>query len=318
MLLVLFRIAAIFLMIGAGWLARRRDWIRPETIQDLSRLLISLFYPALILTTLTRNFTVDRLLANWPLPVGAFAVMVTGFGIGRICSRYFVTTGSRKARTFLFQCTMNNYGFVPLPLALVFWGETAAAALIFSTLGPEIVVWTFGVYALTGRRLDRSSLRHLANPPLFAVAASLVLIGVREWVPGVNTGLGHPVIQEAVAAITASATLLGGATIPVAMLIAGSRMAGLHPAHLFRPAELAVSAVRLVLVPGIAAAVLFLLPLDVQTRRILLLVAVMPCAVSSVLMSERYGADSEFAASSVLVTHLFCLLTIPLWLLLLP
>ena len=47
---------------------------------------------------------------------------------------------------------------------------------------------------------------------------------------------------------------------------------------------------------------------------VLLVVAIMPSAVSSVPLSETYGSDSKFAASAVLTTHVFSLITIPLWL----
>jgi predicted permease len=40
----------------------------------------------------------------------------------------------------------------------------------------------------------------------------------------------------------------------------------------------------------------------------------MPAAIASVMLSDMYKADSEFAASAVLLTHVASLVTIPLWL----
>jgi predicted permease len=44
----------------------------------------------------------------------------------------------------LFQCIINNYSFLPMPLAFLFWGEQGLALLIFSTIDSEIAFWTLG------------------------------------------------------------------------------------------------------------------------------------------------------------------------------
>jgi len=314
MLPIALRILATFLMIGAGWTARRTGVIDALTTRNLSRLLTGFFYPTLILTSMTRNYTLDGLTANWHLPVGGFAIMLTGFAIGLLLERFLVDPHSRTGHAFLFQCALNNYSFLPMPLALMFWGEPAVAALIFASLGGETAMWTLGVYALSGRRLERRSLRNLLTPPLIAIVAALLLIIGRGLLPA---GLGSHVpalLRDALGAVIAAATLFGGATIPVAMVVAGSRMAGLTPGQLFSRIQLAVSAIRLIIVPAVTAGLIILLPLPPETARILLLVAVMPSAIGSVILSDIYGADSAFAASSILITHLLCLLTIPVWL----
>jgi predicted permease len=44
---------------------------------------------------------------------------------------------------------------------------------------------------------------------------------------------------------------------------------------------------------------------------VLCVVAVMPAAVTSLIFSERFNGDSEFIAASLLVTHLFAVVTVP-------
>ena len=59
---------------------------------------------------------------------------------------------------FHFLCTMNNYSFLPIMLASMFWGEKGVAMVVFSTLGAEVIVWTFGIQAITGQRAGLRSL----------------------------------------------------------------------------------------------------------------------------------------------------------------
>lgn len=305
-------------MIGAGWIARRTGIIGADTTRELSRLLTSFFYPALIFSSMTRHFDLRGLVSHWPLPAATLGFMLLGFGIGLAAERFLRDAGERRAHAFLFQCTINNYSFLPMPLVLMFWGERGVAGLIFSTLGSELAVWTLGVYALSGRQLDRDSLRHLLNPPLVVMGVALAVIAVRDLFPTTAGALlSAPTGRQAVEAIGAALRLFGGATIPVAMVVAGSRMATLTPAHVFSRLQLAVGALRLVVIPATAIGLFLILPFPDDVRRILLLVATMPSAVSSVVLSEIYGADADFAAGSVLITHLLCLFTIPVWMVLL-
>ncbi len=305
-------------MIGMGWVARQRQMIDADTTRNLSRLLTNFFYPALIFTSMLSNFDTAGLAAHWLLPAGGFLIMLTGFGIGLLVERLVVDPHSRQGHAFLFQCTVNNYSFLPMPLALMLWGEPGVAGLIFSTLGPEVAVWTLGVYALSGRRLHRESLRHLVNAPLLTMAAALACILLRDALPsGAVSLLALPAVQASSDSIMSALTLIGGATIPIAMIVAGSRMAGLQGHHLFSRLQVSVGVLRLIMIPAAAIVLMRMLPLPADVERILCLVAVMPSAITSVVLSEIYRADSEFAASSVLITHFFCLLTIPLWLLLL-
>ena len=60
--------------------------------------------------------------------------------------------------------------------------------------------------------------------------------------------------------------------------------------------------------------ILGLIPMDPVARGILFIVSVMPSAMVSVLFSERYGGDVDFIAGGLLLTHLWALVTVPLFL----
>ena len=97
------------------------------------------------------------------------------------------------------------------------------------------------------------------------------------------------------------------------MIVAGSRMMELNCKSLFRGLQLFVVSMRLLIVPAICLAAIYLLPFDKEARNILAILAVMPSSVASVALSDFFSADTETAAASVLLTHLIGILTIPLW-----
>jgi predicted permease len=187
---------------------------------------------------------------------------------------------------------------------------------VYSTLGSEAALWTLGVMALTGHKAGMKTLRHLLSIPLLAMAAAVIVILLRDnlFTAPNFAFLKTALVTNATGAVLSSLELFGHATIPIAMLIAGSRMADLNRGLVFTPVQVTVAALRLVIIPAAAILLLLLLPLQPEVRKILLLVAIMPSAISSVMLSEIYNGNAEFAASSVLVTHVGALLTVPVWL----
>ncbi len=314
--IVLINIAAIFVMIFLGYASRRGGLLNAETTGGISKLVTYCFYPVLIFASVTSGFTLPSLLSHWTLPAGALLIMALGLGVGLAAGRLVRFSSVSQERAYRFQCTMNNYSFLPLPLALLFWGEPGMAAIALSTVGSELAVWTIGVLALTGEKPRLSFLRRLFNLPMAAIAAAGIFLLLSHLLLPARgfAWLSSKPALDLKAALWPAMQLFGKAAIPLAMVVAGSRLAELRPERLFSSQLLLLTVLRLVAIPGAAILLLHLLPFAHDVRQTLALVAVMPCAVSSVMLSDVYGADSEFAAACVLLTHVFCLATVPLWL----
>jgi len=64
---VLVKIAAMFLVIVAGWLARRRGFLAADFTAMLSRLVVDVAFPALVFTQMLRTVNADALRAEFPV-----------------------------------------------------------------------------------------------------------------------------------------------------------------------------------------------------------------------------------------------------------
>lgn len=310
---IFIRLIAIFLMLAAGIYARRKAYLDAESTRRLSVILTSLLYPSAIFFSLVSKFSLAGIFAQWVMPLGAFLIIVGGFFIGLLVS--FLSRGEKPElrRAFHFQCAVNNYIFMPLPLVVIFWPDTGLANLALSTIGSEIGVWTLGIMALTGFSFKTESLKKLLSAPMMAIIISFGVISCKEFFPALTQTEG--IWLESWQAFLSAAEMLGAATVPLAMIIAGSRMAVLKSDKIFTALQFWLLLLRMIIIPAVTVPLLiFLLPLQPETRFILVLIAIMPCSVSSVTLSEIYQADSDFAASSVLVTTIACLITVPLWL----
>lgn len=309
---VLLKTLTIFVVMAFGYAARRGGIVDAAFNRMLSALLVNVFYPALIFSSLTRRFSASDLARNLWLPAGSFLILLIGWLAGAAVRRAVRFRSEATARMFHFQCALNNYSFLPLMLAAALWGEGVIALVMYSTLGAEVFVWTFGMAALTGGPFRLAGLRKLLSMPMLAMAAAFAVILARAAAPQAQ---GEPAGVRALWGMFCDAlALTGQATIPLSAVIAGIRMAGLHPRRVFSAPTAAVTALRLVAIPALALGALRFLPLAPDSRTALTLVAVMPCALSSVTLAEAYGGDADFAAGSVLSTHALCVITVPLWL----
>jgi predicted permease len=308
---IFIRLVAVFLMIFMGVAARRRKLLDSDTTRRLALLVTNLFYPALIYSTLVSTFSLSELATHWMLPAGTLLIMLTGFAVGLPAAALLRFRDDRQKRAFHFQCTINNYVFLPMPLILIYWGNQGVGNLVLTTVGSELAVWTFGVIALTGHGFKLRSLKHLLSMPMAAIAAAAVTMCAAHAGVGAHLAGVPAELRDAVLSVL---DIFGKATVPLAMMVAGSRMTELRPRHLFTVPQVGVIALRLLLIPACAVALLHLLPFPTDTRNVLIVVAVMPSAIASVMLSDIYNADSEFAASAVLTTHAVSLITIPVWL----
>lgn len=302
-------VACIFLMMAPGFVAIRRAWMAPEGVTTLSRLMLNAIYPCLIFASITENFDLPGLLHAWTLPAACMAIMVTGYVVGRVLTLFKRLPSEQHRRAFLFQTTINNYSFFPMGLVAQLYGADGVAALIFSTLGAEITMWSLGVMTLAGIRPGREMIKPLLSTSMLSLYAALGCVALFYF-----AGIDRSVLTARgtwIASLHTTLKTMGACTVPVAMMIGGARIALMHPDTLRDGYVWLTSLLRLVAIPLLAVLVLHLLPLSPAHREIMTIVAVMPASMASLMFSEIFGGDKPLMSGSVLLTHLLALLTVP-------
>lgn len=303
----------VLVLMTLGFAARKRGMISAVGTSEMVRVMVSIIYPCLIFSSVTR-LSAQKLAANWQLPVAALAIAGTGLILGLIALRWMQNIDPQRARAFLFQNTINNYLFLPLPLVLLLWGSEGVALLVFASLGFELVVWTVGVFLFNRSGKLADGVRMMFGPPLIALLFSIGWVCVRDLLqlslPA--EGLAADLMRRMLELLIFGAETIGKATVAVSMIVSGSRIAALDLKAAFDKHVWLLSLLRLVATPVLFILVLKMIPMEQTAYGILCVVAVMPAAVTSMVFSERFGGDSDFIASTLLITHLGAIITIPL------
>src|SRR6185369_14415175 len=125
-------------------------------------------------------------------PVVGFGTMALGVVLA-LAARPLHGLRERPAeRTFAVSVGMYNYGYVPLPLALLLFDKETAGVLFVHNVGVEMGLWTLGVTLLTGGSVWRDW-RKIVNAPLVAIALAVAInaLGWNAHLPSVVVTAVH-------------------------------------------------------------------------------------------------------------------------------
>jgi len=313
---VFLKITAMFLVIVAGWLARRRGFLAAEFTATLSRLVVDVAFPALVFTQMLRTVDAASLRDGWFAPLLCGLLIIVAYFVGLLLAPAF--SGKPQRNTFIFLVAIPNWIFLPLPIAQALYGDAGVRTVLLCNVGAQFVLWSFGVWILHGtmRHAARSL---LTNTGLWATAAgvavALIFPGARE-LAATNSAAGGPAMAVGGAVVQALA-MVGSLTIPMSLLAIGAQLGELTVAvHRFPRVMWGVLLARLIAAPLVTVALGFcLLKLGVaipaQTRLIGYLIATMPVAISCSVMAERFAGDVTLAAEGIFYSTFFSLLTVP-------
>lgn len=286
------QILQMFLLAGIGFLLFKSGKIGEQGSKALGNILIYVSLPAVIINGFMIERTQEHITGLLWSTAGALVLLLISVLIS-----HFVF---RRDAIGSFAAAFSNPGFFGIPLVIASLGQSAvfyaAPYVAFLNVGQ----WTYGVSKLTGQPV-REGFRpkKLIRAP-FIIA---ILIGLLLFV----TQLSLPDV------IRSCITTAAGLNTPLAMFTVGIYLAQTNLKDIIRhKAVYLVTAVRLLLIPLIALALLSLLPASMNQMKTVLLIAI-ACPVGSnvAIYAQRHGKDYLYAVETVVVTTLLSLLTIP-------
>ncbi len=213
-----------------------------------------------------------------------------------------------KDRTLGFIGVFSNCGFMGIPFVQMLLPSNPEAVLYVATYLSvfNALIWSIGVYFVSGDKKYIKVSKIFLNPPTVALAVALPLFFMGITLPGILfKGVEH----------------LANICTPLSMILMGMYLAESKPREIVCDKGLYVASfVKLILSPFVM--LLVMLPfnsvIDPNLRLVCFIVAAMPSASSAIMMNDVFGTKegSLTAARGQLVTTALCILTVPfvLWL----
>ncbi|MBI5118846.1 AEC family transporter [Candidatus Poribacteria bacterium] len=275
----------VFAIVALGYLLARRKTMDVSTISEI---MVNLTSPCLVFTSIAKREIAP---SEW-LVMGGAAVAIV-LGNGAMMWVYQRTNRVRMRGLFLPAMFMNT-GNMGLPFSLLAFGQPGLDKAIIFLIAVVLIQYSLGVLIAKGE----GGLREMFRLPLIYAAF---------------TGFAFSVFDVNLPKfLLTPVEMLADVSIPLMILNLGIQLHTLSVSSIRH----AVAAASIRMGGGFIIALVFVTVVRVfgVSRNVIFLDSLMPPAVFNVILAQKYGADPDAVASTIVLGTLLSVITTPLFL----
>ena len=293
----------MFLLIGAGVLAARRQWLRADAVKDLSNLSFMLLIPALLFRTMSavkfNELDLTPVAAYFSAAIMLLLVSIAWRGFN--CRSVVMALGG----------TFSNMVMIGITLVGLAYGKPALVTLLTLVSVHALILLTLAAVLLELAAARETRQAGGEAPHVLATAWSAIKSSVIHPIPlpimsgllFAQTGWTLPEVVDK------PLQLLGSAFGPMALVLVGASLARTPLVGQWRPAMLIVLSKNLVLplLIGLSAWAFGIrgLPLTVMV-----VAAGLPIGANVFLFAQRYGVVQEMTTAAMGLSTFASLITL--------
>jgi len=289
----------LFAIVVVGYVAGKLGYMGGTFDKRLSKLVIDITCPALILSSAMGGDLPDRSLI---LPLLGISVLtyvlltIVAWGLSRL-----LTKREEDRGVIGFAMIFGNVGFMGYPVVASIFGQQAVFYAAVLNVVNTFAVFTVGTMMVTGGQgvgREKFNRKVLYGTPMLAAYAAMLIVAL--GIDNVPSYVSQPLV------------MIGNITVPAALLIIGSSMSHLPlRALLGNRLVYATTVLRLALLPLGIHFLCLALGFDSFVTSINTIVIAMPVATYGTILCLRYGRDTTLMAEVTFVTTLLSMVTIP-------
>jgi len=291
------QVVSLFIIMVIGYLSRAFGIIDRGSTKKLSKLLVYVTNPLLIIMAFQQAFSTQKLSIMLTV-IGVSVVVHLLATVVALCM--FRGKDIRESRVYRFCIIYANCGYMGYPLLQAVFPTNGLFYGACYVLFFNIYLWTFGVLLLTsGRKGNYVSLRKaFVNPGVIGAGIGFFLF---------ITGISLPNVVASALGSTANLTF------PLSMIILGSMLREVSLVEVFTNIDAYIVAfVKLLALPLTVLLGCVIFGVAEGTTYICVIMAATPVAAKAPIMAEVYGADKNKTLVCVELTTLLSVITIPI------
>jgi predicted permease len=293
------QLLVLFMLMLAGFILVKKRILGGQAAPAFSSLVMNFAMPCLIVVSLQRPFSPDMLgLAGKTLGVSFFV-----YGLSALLTVFYPSLlGLKGERRDIHRYALifSNCAFIGIPVVEMIMGREYLFQLIIYNIPFNLFSFSLGAWLITRKR-DSSfvlSYRIFVSPCIIAFVLGFILFLFSVSLPDtLYRGL----------------KMAGDMTSPLSTLVIGMNLAGTAWRGILGRWQLYVTSLaRVALMPLIVALPLYLAGLRGAALALPALIAAMPVAASTTLITSAFGGDTHESGALVFLSTLFSALSLPL------
>ncbi len=297
-LLVTEKIVILFMILLVGVYARKMKILDGSGTKTLSKLLLGVTSPLLIIHSFQIVFTKEKFETGLKVLLLSVVIHTITSIIGKLLYRK-----AKRASRSVYELALifANCAFLGYPVLDIIM-EDGIFYGAFYTLYFNVYIWTYGVYVINKyadeNKAELKLSKIFVNPGTIACLAGILLFVFQVKLPGV---------------IASSVEMGANMTFPLSMLIIGSLIATMDLKKIFTNISVYIYCfIKLIIMPLTAIGVCYLFKFGPALANMCVVMSAVPTATMVASFAEMYDADSGLAAECVGMSTLLSVATIPL------
>jgi predicted permease len=290
----------LFALVVVGYIAGKLGYLGGDFDRQLSRLVINITCPALILSSAMTGELPDRQFIL-PLLLISLVTYIILTGAAFLLPRY-LTKKKDDEGAIGFALMFGNVGFMGYPVVASIFGHEAVFYAAVLNVVNTFAVFTVGTILITGRsdvEQKRFEKKVLYSTPMLAAYLTMAIVALE--------------IDNIPEAISQPLTMLGNITVPAALLIIGSSMSNLSLRTMLGNATVYTTTLfRLAILPVGIHFVMRALGFSPFVVNINTLVIAMPVATYGTILCLKYQKDTTMITEVTFITTLLSMISITL------
>ena len=289
----------LFAIVVVGYIAGKIEYMGGTFDKRLSKIVIDITCPALILSSAMTGELPDRRYILPLLGISALTyLLLTGVALWlpRLLTKKKDDEGAVG-----FALMFGNVGFMGYPIVASIFGREAVFYAAVLNVVNTFAVFTIGTILITGKTVNGPKFQKkvLWSTPMLSAYLTMLIVALR--IEGIPEWISQPL------------TMIGNITVPAALLIIGSSMSQLPLRSMLGNGTIYLTTLLRLAVLPIGIHYLFTLlgfaPFVVGINTV---VIAMPVATYGTILCLRHGKDTTLITEVTFITTLLAMLTIPL------
>lgn len=290
----------LFALVVVGYIAGKLGYLGGDFDRQLSRLVINITCPALILSSSMTGTLPDRHLILPLLLISAITYIILA-GIAFLLPRY-LTKNKDDEGPVGFALMFGNVGFMGYPVVASIFGHEAVFYAAVLNVVNTFAVFTIGTILITGKSEmegKRFQKKVLYSTPMLAAYLTMAIVALE--------------IDNIPEVVCQPLTMLGNITVPAALLIIGSSMSSLPLRSLLgNPIVYTTTLFRLAILPIGIHFLMNATGFSPMVVNINTLVIAMPVATYGTILCLKYEKDTTMMTEVTFITTFLSMISIPL------